>query len=336
MTTYRPGDILPPGYVPPVNPEPVVAPPAPGAPGALVSTAPQGAYIWNPTGGGGGGAYEAAPPAAGPATSNVDAQAQLQNMLNGWGLGSLTDLAWSLLTSGASNDQIIAAIRQTAEYKARFKGMELRKENGLNAISEADYLNLEDQYRQLAQANGILPGSYDPALAIGNDVSPNEFNNRAQLASREIFNEPPQIQQVMLDYYGLKPGEIASYYLKPENALPRLQQMLYSGEIGGEAAQLGYGLSRQAAESVAQAGYTGDTARSGLAQVAAKSGLFDESIADRGQNLTPETGVLAQFGISSDAIKAVQDRAQRRAAIASAGTGGIVTQSGVLGESIAK
>jgi len=264
----------------------------------------------------------------------TDAQAQVQQELDSWGLGSLTPVIWNLMTSGASDAQVLAAIRATPEYKQRFAGMAIRAQNGLNAISEAQYLSLEDSYRQIAQANGLLPGTYNPAQVIGADVSPNEFNTRAQAASREIFNEPPEVQTVMLVYYGLHPGQIASYYLNPDNAVPRLQQMLYAGEIGGEAAALGYGLSRQASESVATAGFTGDTARSGLAQVATQRGLFDESLTDT-SDLTPETGVLAQFGISGDAIRAVQERAQRRAALNQAGGGSLVTSSGVAGQSIA-
>ena len=269
------------------------------------------------------------------ATPANDAQAQVQQELDSWGLGSLTSTVWNLMTTGASDSQVLAAIRATAEYKQRFAGMAQRTANGLNAISEADYLNLEDSYRQIAQANGLLPGSYDPAQAIGNDVSANEFNTRAQIASKEIFNEPPQFQTLMLDYYGLQPGQIASYYLNPTNAVPRLQQMLYAGEVGGEASALGYGLSRQVAESVANAGFTGDTARSGLAQVASEKPLFDENITDQ-SDLTPEQGVQAQFGLDAGAIKAVQDRAARRTAINQAGGGNLVTSAGVAGQSIAQ
>jgi hypothetical protein len=277
-----------------------------------------------------------APVAQAPTPSTAPTgQQSLRDELDSWGLGSLYNQAWALKTGGSSDAEIVAWIRTTGAYADRFKGMAIRKDNGLNPINEAQYLALEDSYATTARTLGLLPGTYDPAQAIGNDVSPAEFSQRATLAAHAIYSEPEEVRQALVNYYGLNAGQIASYYLNPTNALPKLQQMMTAGEIGGEAAQLGYGIGRGTAELAADAGYTGQSARGGLARVADERSLFDESITDR-SDLTAEQGVQAALGLSGAATLAVQDRAERRAAIAKSGLGGLVTQGGVLGESIAK
>lgn len=271
---------------------------------------------------------------AAPATP-TDGKDALRQELTGWGLGDLTDQAWALQTSGAGHDQILAWLRGTQEYQTRFAGMAQRKANGLNPISEAQYVSLEDTYSQIAHSYGLLPGSYDAAKAIGGDVSATEFSQRASAASTAIFDEPQQVRDTLQSYYGLSQGQIASYYLNPENAAPLLQNMLHASEIGGTGSQLGIGIDKTLAEKVAQAGFTGQSARSGLAQVAANSQLYSESISDA-NDLTAQDAVGAAFGLDAPAALALQNRQQRRAAINQGGGGGSLTSSGVLGERVAQ
>lgn len=273
-----------------------------------------------------------APAAPGTATNGKDA---LRQELDGWGLGSLTDQAWDLQTGGAGHDQILAWLRGTTEYQTRFAGMAARKANGLNPISEAEYVSLENTYAQIAHQYGLLAGSYDAAKAIGGDVSATEFSQRAAAASTAVFDEPQQVRDSLLSYYGLSQGQIASWYLNPENAVPQLQNMLHAAEIGGTGTQLGIDIDRTLAEKVALAGFTGQSARAGLAQVAANSQLYGESISDT-NDLTAQDAVAAAFGIDAAAAKALQDRQQRRAAIGQGGGGGILTNSGILGERVAQ
>lgn len=267
--------------------------------------------------------------------ATADGKDALKQELDTWGLGALTDQAWALQTSGAGHDQILAWLRGTQEYKTRFAGMAQRAANGLTPISEAQYVSLEGTYSQIAHQYGLLPGSYDPAKAIGGDVSPTEFSQRASAASTAVFDEPQQVRDMLLNYYGLDQGQIASYYLNADNAVPRLQNMLHSAEIGGVGNQLGIGIDKTLAEKVAQAGFTGQSARAGLAQVAANSQLYGESITEQ-NDLTAQDAVGAAFGLDAKAALALQNRQQKRAAVGQGGGGGTLTSSGDLGERVAR
>lgn len=272
-----------------------------------------------------------APPAPPAAKDGKDA---LGALLTGMGLGDLTDQAWAMQTSGASWEQIHAWLKTTSEYQTKFAGLLALDKKGM-PITEAQSLALESEYGQIAHQYGLLPGSYDAQKAIAGQVSATEFSQRAADASAAIFNEPQQVRDKLLEYNGLTQGQIASWYLNPDNAEPQLQNMLHAAEIGGTGAQLGIGIGKNLAEQVAQAGFTGQSARAGLAQVAANSQLYDESISER-NNLTAQDAVAGAFGLDAQAALALKNRQQERAAIGQGGGGGIVTNSGVLGERVAQ
>lgn len=278
------------------------------------------------------GTTAAAPQAPSATDPNQSAKDILQDELDSWGLSGLVQQAWGLITSGATADQVVAQLRQTDDYKQRFAGMAARAQKGLPAISEAQYLNLEDTYAQVAHQYGLLPGTYDPAQAIGNDVSATEFSNRASLASAAIYSEPPEVQQALLNYYQLNTGNTASYYLNPDNALPKLQSMLRTGEIGGSASQLGLNFSQATAEQIAQA-YGGSDAYTSAAVRAAltKAASDRQSTGGIGQaTLGDDTLGQAEFGLNTAASLAVQQQQKDRVSSFQGGGQGAYTAEGLL------
>lgn len=277
-----------------------------------------------------------APKADAPAapTTPTDGKAALRALLDPIGMGDLTDEAWKMQTQGASWDQIHEWLKSTPQYQTKFAGLIALGKQGV-AITEAQSITLEQQYGQIAHSYGLLPGSYDAQQAIANQVSPTEFSQRASAASTAIFDEPQQVRDTLQTYYGLSQGQIASYYLNPDNAAPLLQNMLHAAEIGGTGSQLGIGIDKTLAEKVAQAGFTGQSARSGLAQVAANSQLYSESISEQ-NNLTSQDAVGAAFGLDAQAAAALLARQQKRAAINQGGGGSSLTSTGALGERVAQ
>lgn len=263
-----------------------------------------------------------------------DGKAALRSLLDPIGMGNLTDQAWTMQTAGASWDQIHEWLKQQPQYQQKFAGLIALSQRGI-AITEAQSVALEQSYGQIAHQYGLLPGTYDAQKAIAGQVSPTEFSERAAAASTAIFKEPQQVRDKLLSYYGLTQGQIASHYLNPANAEPQLQNMLHAAEIGGVGAQLGVGIERSLAEQVAGAGFTGDSARSGLAQVAANSQLYSESMSEK-NNLTAQDAVAASFGLDATAAAALLARQQKRVANVQGGGGGSLTSSGLLGERVAQ
>jgi hypothetical protein len=64
---------------------------------------------------------------------------------NRYGLGTLLDDVKSLIVTGADEASLTLALRQTKAYQARFAANKTRIDNGLRALSEAEYVTLEDQ-----------------------------------------------------------------------------------------------------------------------------------------------------------------------------------------------
>lgn len=270
---------------------------------------------------------------AAPATP-TDGKAALRALLDPIGMGDLTDQAWQMQTQGASWDQIHEWLKSTPQYQTKFAGLLALGKQGV-AITEAQSISLENTYAQIAHSYGLLPGTYDAQKAIAGQVSATEFSQRAADASSAIFDEPQQVRDTLQSYYGLSQGQIASHYLNADNAEPQLRNMLHAAEIGGVGSQLGIGIDKTLAEKVAQAGFTGQSARSGLAQVAANSQLYSESISEQ-NNLTPQDAVGAAFGLDAPAAAALLARQQKRAAINQGGGGGSLSSTGVLGERVAQ
>src|SRR5688572_31494696 len=91
----------------------------------------------------------------------TDALTLIQSQLRDWGLESLSPAIEGYLTGGDSPTVALAKLRETNEYKTRFKANELRRAKGLAALSEAEILGNEMQYRQVMRSYGLPEGFYD-------------------------------------------------------------------------------------------------------------------------------------------------------------------------------
>lgn len=190
-------------------------------------------------------------------TADTPAKAQLKLALDAWGLGSLVDWAWGQLTSGASQEQVLLSLRDQPTYKQRFAGNEVRAQQGLPPLSEAQYLAYEGQARQMMRAAGLPADLFDSptdfATYIGKDVSVSELASRVQIAQRYAATDPtvtPEERAAMARLYGA--GGLAAYYLDPERALPALQGQVVAAQSAAAAQLAGFGqLDRGQAERVA-------------------------------------------------------------------------------------
>ena len=122
-----------------------------------------------------------------------------------YGLSSLVTPLKNLITSGASPAEFTIKLRESDAYQKRFSANKQRISKGLKAISEAEYIGLEDQYQNILR-NAGLPESYwkqtvDPktgivsqegfANFIGNDVSAVELEDRVSTAQKRLIYANP-------------------------------------------------------------------------------------------------------------------------------------------------
>ena len=209
--------------------------------------------------------------------SQRDAYAALTNLFKGFGLDSLAGKIFDYVKNGYSADTISLLLQETKEYKTRFAGNEARKKAGLNVLSPGEYIAIENSYRQIMNAAGLPKGFYDStsdfAGFIGNDLSPTELKERADLATQATALASPEYKRA-LKAMGLSDGEMTSYWINQSKSLPFLQKTAATAAIGAEALQRGMNFDREYAENLATQGVTGQAAAEGYARIAEEFGTL--------------------------------------------------------------
>jgi hypothetical protein len=167
----------------------------------------------------------------------------LAALFDTYGLGSLAGLVADMMKNGMSEAAIVAQLRETPEYKQRFPGMAALRQNGYNAISEAEYLQLEDSYHQALQTAGLPAGFYDSpqdfVKFMSNGVDPSEVKQRATAAVELANQVDPSQRELLGSMYGVNTGDLAAYFLDPKKAMPILQKQLGTVGIANAARKAG-------------------------------------------------------------------------------------------------
>ena len=194
-----------------------------------------------------------------------------------YGLASLVEPLKGLITSGINPSEFTIRLRETDAYKKRFAANQARIGKGLRALSEAEYIDLEDAYQDIMVRYG-LPKTYfergDMGIQqgfeklIGGNVSPVELENRVSTAYNRVFNAAPDIQKALREFYPeIGNGDILAYVLDPENAVENIKRKVTAAEIGGAATLVGLGTARTRAEELQRFGVTGEQARQGFTTI---------------------------------------------------------------------
>ena len=252
----------------------------------------------------------------------------INNLLSQYGLESLTNFVNDLIFKEdvVSEATLIGKIRQTDQYKERFKGMELRRQRGLNMPSEAEYIGLENTYRQLMRSAGMPADLFDKpddlSTLIGYDVSPAELNARINDGYRAVADSNPEVINQLRRLYGFKEGELAAYFLDPERTLPTLTRQAQSSQIAAEAQlQAGQEITATQAEELAMAGIGQQQAQAGFQTIAGAQELFGPLAGTTETGITQGEQIAGIFGTSAAAQQRIRQRARERTSVFEQGGG---------------
>ena len=264
------------------------------------------------------------------------ATAILMRLVGAFGLStSVVSKLKQFMVDGLSEEAIALEIRQTDEYKTRFPGMSIRRDNGFGSITEAEYMANEDEYAMLLRTHGLPPRFYDDRMdfanLIGQDVSPNEFGERVTLAELATKGADPATKDELKRLYGIDEPDLVAYYLDPELATNLIEE-----RRAFEAA----GLSATAASALGTTGLNRETA----------AALQRESVQRREiqQRLSPQAGIINQalgeqdeisasdlaageFGLDPEAARKVRRRREERIAESGGQSGMLISGSGATG-----
>ena len=276
---------------------PAPAPTAPRPPAAAATSAPV-----LPTPGG---------------DTNASARASIVGALDSVGLGALGEWAWGQYLNGVPTSQIMLDLRNRPEYQARFPAMAALAQQG-RAMSEQQYMQAEESYRQQMRAAGLpvsyYDGSDDFAKLIVGGVSAQEFGDRLALQQRIVMQQPraQEYRDELARLYGWQTatGAVTAMVLDPDRALPVLQQQFAAAATAAAAARSTFGeLSQQEAERIAGTGVSEDEAGQTFASLATMHELQDSLPGlDRGVSRQD----LLDAGFQQDA--AAQQRVARKQA----------------------
>lgn len=194
-----------------------------------------------------------------------------------YGLGALVEPLKALITDDTSEGELTLLLRQTEPYKKRFAANAARIGKGLRALSEAEYLTLEDNYQKVMRNYG-LPASYYARGDLGrqegfekfiaSDVSATELEDRIMTAQNRVLNAAPEVTTALKEFYpDIKNSDILAYTLDPEKGLAEIKRKVTAAEIGGAALGARLGATVGRAEELARYGVTAETARTGYGAI---------------------------------------------------------------------
>ena len=250
----------------------------------------------------------------------------MRRRLDAYGLGNLAQFVWNLITQEniTSEFALVERIRETDQYKQRFPAMQIRRNRNLNAISEQDYINLENSYRETMKIAGMPVNLFDTpedfTSLIAGDVSPSELKMRVNQGYAAVAQSDPQVIREMKRLYGVDDSMLAAYFLDPERTTPMLLRQAQAAQIAGEATlQAEMGITAATAEQLAVAGVTQETARQGFQTIAATEELFVPLPGTTEQAIAQEEQIAGVFGTSGAAQQRIRQRSRERQAAFQAG-----------------
>jgi hypothetical protein len=226
-----------------------------------------------------------------------------------YGLESLVEPLKGLITSGSSPAEFTIKLRESDPYKKRFSANAQRVAKGLRSLSEAEYIQLEDQYQDVMRRYG-LPDSYYARGDMGTqegftrflegDVSPVELEDRISTAQKRVLNANPEVTQALKQFYpDITNADILAYTLDPKNAIENIKRKVTTAEIGGAALQSGLQTGLTRAEELRAAGITKETAQQGFGTIAGGLQRGSQLASIYGENpYTQTTAETEVFGLA--------------------------------------
>ena len=148
-------------------------------------------------------------------------------------------------------------VRQSSAYERYFPGN--RRDDGSLRLSEQDYVSTLEGYDAVFEAVGLNPklfkGQY--VKLIEGDVSADElFATRIEPIYERVLSAGDAIIREYADLYGLDltPEAIVAGIIDPDLGVKILNRQITMAEIGGEAADRGFDITKQVADTLFEQG----------------------------------------------------------------------------------
>lgn len=224
---------------------------------------------------------------SGPSAEMKDAFAMLKDLFMQYDLEELLPAINELMVSGVGPAAATLALKTDPKYNKdaagnpigyarRFAGNELRRKQGLNVLSEAEYLALENSYSETLTAYGLVDyfgpkgreRTQKMAEVIGANISAVEFNDRVNTSYSRVINTDKATRDSFKLLYGITDSDLTRYFLDPKNNVNVLKEKVTTAEIYGSAVAQGLAGSLEISTELAKLGVDKQLARQGYSVIA--------------------------------------------------------------------
>ena len=256
----------------------------------------------------------------------------LSGILTQYGMGSLAGNVEGLVNDWGTNTEVIAEkLRQTDAYKTRFKGLTSLQQRGIADVrNEAEYLDLETNYRQVFREAGVssflgqsgTQTEYDAIAKLVGDfsLSVNEVRDRVSDAQRIVAQTPQEVRDSFQRFYNVDPATLTAYVLDPTKTTSEINRRANAAMIGGLGMQRGLEFGAGVAERVGsflggEGDLTGTQAEPVLGEIADVQRATGRLAQLEKSTLSAEETALAQLDLDSEAkrkVKGLQSRERAR------------------------
>lgn len=291
-------------------------------------------------------------PIVGIATGGVEneggAEVYLRQMLDVYGLDhSLIDVLKTYVSQDLTMQEAITRLKGTPQFEERFAGMQMRRDKGLNVPSIDEYLQLENSYKQAFKLYGIpdnFLGKDDFDTLIGNDVSPSEVEERAEMAAQAVSEVDPNLKAELANLYGIGGGidgkgeDLMAYFIDPDRAISFFETkkqfssaMISSAAIDATSTSTYKALdkerlTKEVAERLASENYQ---AMQISRELSPKAGLTQSTLSSEGVSVSDLAS--STFGLDQNSVAMVKRLQQKRSNVRQRGAGGLMAQQGATG-----
>lgn len=208
-----------------------------------------------------------------------DAFELLKLLFRSYDLEELAGEIEGYMTEGLSANAALLKLKTnpTGKYAERFAGNLARNKNGLNVVTEAEYLDLEKSYAQTLKSYGL--GSMIStdkkqnwkkfATYIENDISALEFKDRIDTVQKRVVNADPATKELFKKWYpSITDSDLVSYFLNPKETIDKLKTKTTTAEIGAAFAGQNLMTSMESANELAKYGIDRAGALEGASSIA--------------------------------------------------------------------
>jgi len=268
----------------------------------------------------------------GLATQNREsAKSFLRNLLTQYGLGSLAGAVDNIVQDTTSEEVMLERLRNTEEYKTRFKGLtQLRAKGVTDVANEGEYLKLETDYRQIFREAGMssflgdagTQSEFDSIAKLVGDfsLSVNEVRDRVSDAQRIVAQTPQEVRDSFQKFYNVDPSMLTAYVLDPTKTASEINRKANAAMIGGLGMQRGLEFGAGASERIGSfLGGEGDLTSTQAEPILGEIADVQRSTGRLAQlekgTLTAEETAFAQLDLDTEAkrkVKGLQSRERAR------------------------